>query len=109
LSGCGAVREELEAEQVRVQAAYEDNLAWRAEWGGEHTRRLGDRKSFSPDPDGLAKRCINTTDPDSRNIVGTGKTAVQGYNAQVVATGGQIILAADITPNSPTTPASWNR
>ncbi|MDX6726235.1 MAG: hypothetical protein QOK49_1040, partial [Baekduia sp.] len=27
----------------------------------------------------------------------TGKTAVQGYNAQAVATAGQIILAADIT------------
>jgi len=30
-------------------------------------------------------------------IIRTGKTAVQGYNAQAVATAGQIIVAADIT------------
>jgi transposase len=93
-------REELEAEQAQVQAAYEDNLAWRAEWEAEHGRRLAGRKPFPPDPDGLAKRSINTTDPDSRKIVRTGKTAVQGYNAQAVATAGQIILAADITQQS---------
>ena len=93
-------REELEAEQAQVQAAYDDNLAWRAEWEAEHGRRLGGRKPFPPDPDGLAKRSINTTDPDSRKIVRTGKTAVQGYNAQAVATAGQIILAADITQQS---------
>jgi transposase len=90
-------REELEAEQAQVQAAYDDNLAWRAEWEAEHGRKLGGRKPFPPDPDGLAKRCINTTDPDSRRIVRAGKAAVQGYNAQAVATVGQIILAADLT------------
>jgi transposase len=90
-------REELEAEQTQVQAAYDDNLAWRAEWEAEHGRKLGGRKPFSPDPDGLAKRSINTTDPDSRRIVRAGKAAVQGYNAQAVATVGQIILAADLT------------
>jgi hypothetical protein len=93
-------REELEAEQAQVQAAYDDNLAWRAEWEAEHGRRLGGRKPLPPDPDGLAKRSINTTDPDSRKIVRTGKTAVQGYNAQAVATAGQIIVAADITQQS---------
>ena len=48
----------------------------------------------------MAKRSINTTDPDSRKIVRTGKTAVQGYNAQAVATAGQIILAAELTQQS---------
>jgi transposase len=90
-------REELEADQAQVQAAYDDNLAWRAEWEAEHGRRLAGRKPSAPDPDGLAKRCINTTDPDSRKIIRTGKTAVQGYNAQAVATAGQIILAAGLT------------
>jgi hypothetical protein len=93
-------RQELEAEQAQVQAAYDDNLAWRAEWEAEHGRKLGGRKPFPPDSDGLAKRSINTTDPDSRKIIRTGKTAVQGYNAQAVATAGQIILAADITQQS---------
>ena len=90
-------RQELEAEQAQVQAAYEENLRWRAQWEAEHDRKLGGRKPFAPDPDGLAKRSINTTDPDSRKIIRTGKTAVQGYNAQAVATAGQIIVAADVT------------
>jgi transposase len=90
-------REELEAEQASVEAAYEANLRWRAEWEAEHARKLGGRKPFAPDPDMLAKRSINTTDPDSRKIIRTGKAPVQGYNAQAVATAGQIILAADIT------------
>ena len=93
-------REELEAEQAKVEAAYQENLRRRAEWEAEHGRKLGGRKPFAPDPDGLAKRQINTTDPDSRRIVRSGKTPVQGYNAQAVATAGQIILAADITQQS---------
>lgn len=90
-------RQELEAEQAQVQAAYEANLRWRAGWEAEHGRKLGGRKPFAPDPEGLAKRSVNITDPDSRLIARAGKTAVQGYNAQAVATAGQIIIAADIT------------
>lgn len=90
-------REELEAEQAQIQAAYDANLAWRADWEAEHGRKLGGRKPFAPDPDALAKRQINTTDPDSRRIVRTGRAATQGYNAQAVATAGQIIVAADLT------------
>jgi transposase len=90
-------RDELEAEQAQVQAAYDDNVRWRAEWEAEHGRKLGGRKPFAPDPNGLTQRSINTTDPDSRKLIRTGKTAVQGYNAQAVATAGQIIVAADIT------------
>jgi transposase len=90
-------RKELEAEQAKVEAAYQDNLRWRADWEAEHGRKLGGRKPSAPDPDGLAKRQINTTDPDSRRIVRSGKAGVQGYNAQAVATAGQIIIAADIT------------
>lgn len=90
-------REELEAEQAKVEAAHQVNLQWRADWEAEHGRKLGGRKPLAPDPDGLAKRSRNTTDPDSRKIVRAGKTAVQGYNAQAVATIGQIIVAANIT------------
>jgi transposase len=90
-------RNELEAEQAKVEAAYAANLRRRTEWELEHGRKLGGRKPFAPDRDGLAKRSINTTDPDSRKIVRSGRTAVQGYNAQAVATAEQIIVAADIT------------
>jgi hypothetical protein len=90
-------REELEAEQAKAQAAYEENLRWRAEWEAEHGRKLGGRKPFPPDPDGLHKRTINVTDPDSRVIMRETRQPVQGYNAQAVAASGQIIVAADIT------------
>jgi hypothetical protein len=90
-------REELEAEQAQVQADHEENLRWRAEWEAEHGRKLGGRKPTPPDPDGLARRKVNVTDPDSRLICRTGKPAVQGYNAQAVTTTAQIIVAAEIT------------
>lgn len=93
-------REELEAEQAKAQADYEANLRWRAEWEAEHGRKLGGRKPFAPDPDGLRKRTINVTDPDSRVIMRDTRQPVQGYNAQAVATGEQIIVAADITQQS---------
>jgi transposase len=93
-------REELEAEQARTQMAYEQNLRWRTDWESEHGRKLGGRKPFPPDSDGLSKRTINTTDPDSRVLTRVGRPVVQGYNAQAVATGGQIIVAADITQQS---------
>lgn len=90
-------REELEAEQAQVQAAYEENLRWRVEWEQEHGRKLGGRKPTPPDPDALAKRSINTSDPDTRRMRRAGGKAVQGYNAQAVASPEQIILAADLT------------
>ncbi len=93
-------REELEADQARAEADYEANLRWRAEWEAEHGRKLGGRKPFPPDPDGLSQRTINTTDPDSRVIAREKRQPVQGYNAQAVATADQIIVAADITQQS---------
>jgi transposase len=93
-------REELEAEQAKVVAAYEENLRWRAAWEAEHGRKLTGRKPFAPDRDGLRKRTINTTDPDCRVILREGRQAVQGYNAQAVANEKQIILAAEITQQS---------
>jgi hypothetical protein len=93
-------REELEAEQAKAQADYEANLRWREQWEVEHGHKITGRKPFPPDPDGLAKRIINTTDSDSRVIRREGRAPVQGYNAQAVATGKQIVVAADITQQS---------
>jgi transposase len=89
--------EELEAERAREVDAHQANLQWRADWEAEHGRKLGGRKPFAPDPDGLDKATINTTDPDSRPIRRVGRPLVQGYNAQAVATVEQIIVAADVT------------
>jgi hypothetical protein len=43
---------------------------------------------------------INLTDPDSRNVK-TPRGWVQGYNAQAVATEQQIVIAAEVTIDSP--------
>lgn len=66
----------------------------------EHGRKLGGRKPKPPDPDALAKRRINTTDPDTRLLTRAGRRAVQGYNAQVVASPEQVIVAADLSQQS---------
>ncbi len=90
-------REELEREEADTQAAYEANLAWRADWEAEHGRKLGGRKPTPPDPEALAKRRVNTTDPDTCLMKRQGGRSVQGYNVQVVASSKQIILAARVT------------
>src|SRR5262249_2038764 len=63
----------------------------------EHGRRLGGRKPTAPDPAALAARKVNTTDPDTRLMKRAGGKSVQGYNAQVVASPEQVILAAEVT------------
>jgi len=93
-------KEQLEAEQAEQQASYEENLAWRAAWEAEHGRKLGGRKPTPPAPDALAKRRVNTTDPDTLLLKRAGGRSVQGYNAQVVASPEQVIVAADITQQS---------
>src|SRR5436190_4035193 len=90
-------KQELERAQADEQAAYEGNLAWRAAWEAEQGRRLAGRKPTPPDPAALAERRINTTDPDTRLMKRAGGKSVQGYNAQVVASPQQVIIAADVT------------
>ncbi len=109
-------REQLEAEQADEQAAYQENLAWRAAWEAEHGRKLAGRRPTPPAADALATRRINTTDPDTRLMKRAGGRSVQGYNAQVVASPEQVIIAAQVTqshndtpPTRCATPASRSR
>jgi transposase len=90
-------KEQLERAEADEEAAYQANLAWRAGWEAEHGRRLAGRKPTRPDPAALAERKINTTDPDTRLMKRAGGKSVQGYNAQVVASPGQVIVAAQVT------------
>jgi len=90
-------KEQLEQAQADEEAAYQASLAWRAAWEAEHGRGLTGRKPTPPDPAALAARRLNTTDPDTRLMKRAGGKSVQGYNAQVVASPEQIILAAQVT------------
>jgi len=89
-------KQQLEQEQADELAAYQANLAWRAAWEAGQGRKLTGRKPTPPDPAAQAARRINTTDPDTRLMKRAGGKAVQGYNAQVVASPEQVILAAQL-------------
>lgn len=93
-------KEELEAQEAEQQASDAEKLAWRAAWEAEHGRKLAGRKPTPPAPEALAKRRVNTADPDTRLLKRAGGRSVQGYNAQVVASPEQVIFAADITQQS---------
>jgi hypothetical protein len=54
-------------------------------------------RTLPPEREGLGKRKANTTDPDTRMIARTGRRTVQGFNVQVVANPGQIVVAAEVT------------
>jgi hypothetical protein len=69
-------------------------------WPHAHRPQAHSSKPFPPDPAALGSTSINTTDPDTRLITRRGRAPVQGYNAQTIATTGQIIVADDITQHS---------
>jgi transposase len=95
LEGMRQLDEELDAER-QANEAYE---AYRARGRMKDGRRFGGPpKPYQPP--GLPAGKINVTDPDSRLLKAT-KGYVQGYNAQLVTTENQIVLAAEITVDSP--------
>jgi hypothetical protein len=91
------LQEELEAERS-ANEAYE---AYRVRGISRDGRRFGGGPP-SPHqvPDTPAAR-INTTDPDSRLLKAPGIGYVQGYNAQAAVNEKQIVLAAEISVDSP--------
>lgn len=92
--------DELDAERQAEQQAREVMLERRA----EHERQTGRRPMGRPPVERLKQaekaRRVNVTDPDSRPVK-TPRGFIQGYNAQLVAADGQIIVAADVTIGSP--------
>lgn len=87
--------EELATER-RANAAYED---YRARGRMKDGRRFGaPPKPYSPPEKPVGK--INVTDPDSR-LLKAPRGYVQGYNAQVVTNESQIVIAAEVTVDSP--------
>jgi hypothetical protein len=90
-----------ENHEVEIQA----NTAYVAWWaaraaGGVPGQKLGmPPKPFTPSP--VPEGVINKTDHDSRMMRTDGQPTVQGYNAQAAVTRGQIIVAVEITVESP--------
>lgn len=97
-------KEELEGRHAAEQRPHEDNLAWRADWEAEYGRKLGgpSRHRLPRTP---SRRPRSTpTDPDSRLMRRTGAGTLQGYNAQVLASPEQVIVAADLTQSAADAP-----
>lgn len=90
------LEEELSVE-VAANAAYESHRSSGRDTQG---RRLAGRpKPYTPPA--LPSGSVNVTDPDSRMMRTKGQPTVQGYNAQLAVTEDQIIVAAEITTESP--------
>ncbi|MCA1680414.1 MAG: transposase [Actinobacteria bacterium] len=92
------LEEELAVER-KANAAYE---AWRKRGvAADGSRRMapGTTKPYLP-PD-LPEGQVNTTDPDSRLMKTLGRHALQGYNAQAAVNEHQIVVAAEVTVDSP--------
>jgi len=87
---------ELEAEHADREETFREHLRDRARWEQKIGRKLGGRKPQAPDERQLAQAKLNVTDPDSRVMKDKTKL-IQGYNAQVIASPEQVILAATLT------------
>jgi transposase len=91
-----ACQERLEARAAAVAARRRDEIAAReAEERAAGKRKRG-RKPKAPDPSVDPGATANPTDPDS-GIMKTRRGWVQGHDARVVVTPGQVILAAEVT------------
>jgi Transposase DDE domain len=78
---------------------FEARLAARKAREEETGRPLSGRKP-SPNSTRSKRQHMNTTDPDSRVMRGTGRAGlsfIQAYNAQAAATEDQLIIAAEVT------------
>jgi hypothetical protein len=95
-----AAKAKLEAEVAARQAAHEAHLAERAGLEAELGRPLRGRKPKPPAEAVEPAARANTSDPDSA-LVQAPDGFVQGYNGQIVATADQIVIAAELSTDSP--------
>lgn len=89
------MQEELAVERMASES-YDD---WHAEQAAAGVKGYWVRpRPYEPPEEPAGK--INVTDPDSRNVKTT-RGWVQGYNAQAVVNENHIVLAAEVTIDSP--------
>jgi transposase len=88
--------EEEHRVECQANAAYE---AYRARGVDKNGKKFG-RPPKPFDPPEMPAGKINLSDLDSRNVK-TSRGWVQGYNAQAVATEEQIVIAAEVSVDSP--------
>jgi transposase len=89
--------EEEHRVELESNAAYE---AYRARGVMRDGRRFG-RPADPHSPPAQPTGTINTTDHDARIVRTQGQPAIQGYNAQAAVNEEQIIVAAEVTVDSP--------
>jgi hypothetical protein len=95
---CRRLEEELAFEHASHRA-YE---AWRARGiAADGSRRMAPGMVKAHEPTLAPSGLVNTTDHDSRVVRTHGQPPLQGYNAQLVVNDRQIVLAAEITTESP--------
>jgi transposase len=90
----------LEAEVEAAQHAHEEHLRARAALENDRGRKLRGRKPKPPAKTVDPATRANVTDPDSR-LMRSPRGFLQGYNAQAVTTETQIIIAAELSTDSP--------
>ncbi len=95
-----AAKATLEAELAERRAAHEARLSERARLEAARGARLRGRKPIAPPKHVDPAARANTTDPDSALVRGA-SGFVQGFNAQVVSTAAQIVVAAELSADSP--------
>lgn len=83
--------------EADANQAYETYIAGGVTPAGKRFRALPGPYMPPEEPDGK----FNTTDPDSRVMQTTTKGWIQGYNAQAAVNENHIIVAAEITVESP--------
>ena len=92
------VKRELEAELQAEQARHEAELAERAARECTTGRRVSGRRPLEPQQRRRRREPRrNTSDPESRLMMGLNGGILQGYNAQAVANQEQVIVAATVT------------